>query len=221
MTHQTLPLIAPSILSADFAKLGEEVAAVEKAGADWLHLDVMDGHFVPNISFGASIVKAIRKHSKLPFDVHLMVEPVDCWLEDFANAGADHITFHIEAGAHAHRTLQKIRALGLKAGISLCPATPAEMVGELMDMLDIILVMSVNPGFGGQKFIHSQIAKIQTLHDMIKRSERDIIIGVDGGIDPETAPLATAAGAGMLVAGNAIYSKPDYAAAIQSLKSSQ
>ncbi|MDG6095335.1 ribulose-phosphate 3-epimerase [Acetobacter sp. AN02] len=218
MTQTQRLLIAPSLLAADFTKLAREVEEVEKAGADWLHLDIMDGHFVPNISYGPSVVKALRKHSSLKFDVHLMVEPVDCWLEPFADAGADHVTFHIEAGPHAHRTIQTIRHMGLRAGIALCPATPAEAVSELMDMIDLILVMSVNPGFGGQKFIQSQVPKIRRLREMAEESGRHIHIGVDGGIDPETAPQVIRAGADMLVAGSAIYGKPDYGAAIAALK---
>lgn len=218
MTDASFPLIAPSILSADFARLGEEVSAIEAAGADWVHLDVMDGHFVPNISFGPAVVKALRPHSRLPFDVHLMITPCDPFLEAFAQAGADHITVHAEAGPHLHRSLQTIRALGVKAGVSLCPATPPEQLSEVLDMVDLILVMTVNPGFGGQKFLSSQVGKIRTLRQMIAASGRSIHLAVDGGVDSETAPMAIAAGADVLIAGSAVYGRDDYAAAIRSLR---
>jgi ribulose-phosphate 3-epimerase len=197
--------IAPSILSADFARLGDEVAAIEAAGADWVHVDVMDGHFVPNITIGPAVVKALRPHSKLPFDVHLMISPVDGFLDAFAEAGADIITVHPEAGAHVHRTVQRIKALGKLAGISLNPATPAKMLDYLIDDIDLVLVMSVNPGFGGQSFITSQLRKIEAVRKMIDKSGRDIRLEVDGGIDMATAPLAIAAGADVLVAGTATF----------------
>lgn len=197
--------IAPSILSADFAKLGEEVAAVTKAGADYIHVDVMDGHFVPNITIGPSVVSALRPHSKLPFDVHLMIEPVDPFVEDFAKAGADIISFHPEAGPHPHRTVQLIKSFGKKAGIVLNPATPVDTVEHLIKDIDLILVMTVNPGFGGQKFIETQLPKIETLRKMIDQSGRNIDLEVDGGINDQTAQLAIKAGANVLVAGTATF----------------
>jgi len=211
-------LIAPSLLAADFARLGEEVAAIEAAGADWLHLDVMDGHFVPNISFGPVVVKALRRHSRMPFDVHLMIAPVDAYLEGFAAAGADHIMFHPEAGPHPHRTLQAIRGLGKKAGLVLNPGTPVCVVEPVIDLLDIIMVMSVNPGFGGQKFITSQLEKIATLRRLIDASGREIRLEVDGGVDAVTAPLCIAAGADTLVAGTAVFGASDYAVAIAAIR---
>jgi ribulose-phosphate 3-epimerase len=211
-------LIAPSLLAADFSRLGEEVAAIEAAGADWLHLDIMDGHFVPNISYGPVVLKSLRKLTKMPFDVHLMIEPVDPFLEAFAEAGADHIMFHPEAGPHPHRTLQAIKALGCKTGLVLNPGTPLGRFEPLIDMLDIVMVMSVNPGFGGQKFIHSQLKRIAALRRMIDESGREIRLEVDGGIDPTTAPLCIAAGADTFVAGTAIFGTSDYKAAIDAIR---
>jgi ribulose-phosphate 3-epimerase len=198
-------LIAPSSLAADFARLGEEVRAAEAAGADMIHVDVMDGHFVPNISIGPAVVKSIRPHTKLPLDVHLMIAPVDPYIQHFRDAGADIITVHPEAGPHVHRTLQAVRASGAKAGISLNPGTPAEAVDPIIDLVDLILVMSVNPGFGGQSFIESALAKIAKLRQKIDATGRDIILEVDGGVNAKTAPRVIEAGATALVAGTAVY----------------
>ncbi len=198
-------LISPSILSADFARLGEEVRAMDEAGADWLHIDVMDGHFVPNLTIGPGVVKALRPHSDKPFDVHLMISPVDNFLDAFAEAGADIITVHPEAGPHLHRSIQRIKALGKKAGVSLNPATPAKALDYVIEDIDLVLVMSVNPGFGGQKFITSQLKKIEAVANRIAKQNLHVTIEVDGGIDSETAPLAISAGANVLVAGTAAF----------------
>ncbi|EHH68196.1 ribulose-phosphate 3-epimerase [Gluconobacter morbifer] len=216
MTEWSSLIVAPSLLAADFSRLGEEIASISRA--PWVHLDVMDGHFVPNISFGPPVISALRSHTDAKFDVHLMIDPVDLYLEATAKAGADHITVHIENAPHVHRSLQTIRALGCRPGIAICPATPPVALSEVLDLVDIILVMTVNPGFGGQSFLESQLPKIRTLSEMIRKSGRDIILAVDGGIDPVTAPRVAEAGATMLVAGSAIFGKPDRDAAIRTLE---
>jgi ribulose-phosphate 3-epimerase len=214
------PLIAPSILSADFAKLGEEVRAIDEADADWIHIDVMDGHFVPNLTIGPGVVKALRPHTKKPFDVHLMISPVDPFLDAFAEAGANIITVHPEAGPHLHRTVQRVKSLGKKAGVSLNPATPAKALDYVLGEIDLVLVMSVNPGFGGQKFISSQLKKIEAIANRIAKENLDVRLEVDGGIDAETAPQAIAAGANVLVAGTAAFrgGPGEYAANIRTLR---
>ena len=214
--------VAPSILASDFSRLGEEVRAITEAGADFIHIDVMDGHFVPDITIGPSIVKAIRTHSDLPFDVHLMISPVDPYVESFAEAGSDILTAHPEAGPHLHRTLQLIKRCNAKAGVSLNPSTSAEAIAPVLNEVDLVLVMCVNPGFGGQMFLHSTLEKITAIRNLIDGTDRDIDLAVDGGITPETAPLAVEAGADMLVAGSAIFAggPEKYRENIQALRAS-
>ncbi|MGG1678760.1 ribulose-phosphate 3-epimerase [Neobacillus sp. NRS-1170] len=210
--------IAPSILSADFSKLGEEIIAVEKGGADYIHVDVMDGHFVPNITIGPLIVEAIRPITKLPLDVHLMIENPDQYIEAFAKAGADYITVHVEACRHLHRTIQAIKSLGIKAGVVLNPATPVETIQHIIGDIDMVLLMSVNPGFGGQKFIPEVLPKIRKVKEMAEQKGLSIEIEIDGGVNPETAKQCMEAGANVLVAGSAIYNESDYAKAISLIR---
>jgi ribulose-phosphate 3-epimerase len=199
------PIIAPSLLSADFARLGEEARAIEAAGADWLHLDVMDGHFVPNITIGPDVIRALKPHVSIPFDVHLMIAPADPFLEAFREAGADLISVHPEAGPHLNRTLKRIRQLGAKAGVVFNPSTPVEVIEWMLDEIDLILVMTINPGFGGQSFMDSQLRKIERLRGMIEQSGGDVVLEVDGGVNAQTARRCVAAGATALVAGTAVF----------------
>jgi len=210
--------IAPSLLSADFADLKSQVALAEKGGADWLHLDVMDGHFVPNITFGPPVIKSIRKLTNLPFDTHLMIQNADGYLEAFRNAGADIITVHVEACTHLHRTVSRIRELGAKAGVCINPATPVSTLKDIITEVDLVLIMSVNPGFGGQAFIPHAVEKLRLTADMIKQKNPGVFLEVDGGIDPATAPLVVQAGANVLVAGNAVFGRGDIPSAIEAIR---